>query len=251
MQSTRTVVPLYHQIYVLMLQQLSDGAFPIGESMPSEAELASLYSVSRITIRKSMERLESEGRVSRQRGRGTFPLPHERAPRDNWLIQSDRSLGESTSIKLLGYELVAAQANVAHQFGLNPGQELLQIIRVRSSARSPISYTTCFLPAEFKTIIPKRKSESQPISVLLTKAGVELRDFHDHISATLADVETASHLMVDVGTALVTMMRTAKTGEGRTVQLLRALFRPDRFVYSVEYSANDEAVRARWNPVSE
>jgi hypothetical protein len=57
--------------------------------------------------------------------------------------------------------------------------------------------------------------------------------------------------MVDVGTALVTMMRTAKTGEGRTVQLLRALFRPDRFVYSVEYSANDEAVRARWNPVSE
>jgi GntR family transcriptional regulator len=250
MESTRSVVPLYHQVYVLMRQQLSDGTFSVGKPMPSEAELAVQFNVSRITIRKSMERLEAEGRVSRQRGRGTFPLPQKGASKDSWLIQSDRSLGETTSIELLGYEVVVAQADVAQKLGLKPEEEVLKITRVRRSAKSPISYTICYLPAEFKKFIPKRKNESQPISVLLTKAGIELRYFHDYISATLADVEIAGHLEVDVGTALVTMTRTVKTEDGRIVQLLRALFRPDRFGYTVDYSAKDEAMRARWNSAS-
>ena len=72
---TRDVVPLYHRVYVILQQKISDGSYPPGESMPSEDELAGAFGVSRVTIRKAMERLEREGRVLRQRGRGTFPLP--------------------------------------------------------------------------------------------------------------------------------------------------------------------------------
>lgn len=78
--SEQDVIPLYHRAYVILLQKIMDGSYPAGSPFPSEDDLAETFSVSRVTIRKAMESLEREGRVLRQRGRGTFPLaPTEEA----------------------------------------------------------------------------------------------------------------------------------------------------------------------------
>lgn len=242
------VVPLYHRIYVILLQKLSDGSFPLGQSLPSEDELAVSFSVSRVTIRKAMERLESEGRITRQRGRGTFPLAQKAEARDseNRAMRSQISLARKTEIALIDYAFIKPPASFQGLFAGAAAQDVLRIIRVRFDSRSPISKTICYLPKDFATLLPRERITSLPISASLTEAGIVLSRFREHITAVLADSETAQQLDVDVGSALLMMTRWIEDENGRTVEVLQAVYRPDRYEYRVEYQGEDQASDTKW-----
>jgi GntR family transcriptional regulator len=241
------VVPLYHRIYVILLQKLTDGSFPLGQSLPSEDELTSIFNVSRVTIRKAMDRLEQEGRIVRQRGRGTFPLAPQVSPQDsdNRIMRSQLSLAQKTNITLIDYGLAKAppQWNLSDS---NLSQDVLRIVRLRYDSRSPISKTICYLPKEFSALLPQERISSLPISALLAEAGVKLARFKEHITAILADSETAQMLNVEVGSALLMMTRWIEDESGRTVELLQALYRPDRYEYRVEYQHEDQRGSTSW-----
>lgn len=242
------VVPLYHRIYVILLQKLTDGSYPVGQSLPSEDELAVSFNVSRVTIRKAMERLEHEGRIVRQRGRGTFPLVQHASAQEheNRFMRSQISLAQKTNIVLLDYTFTKLPAPWQSQFGVKADQDVLRITRIRFDARSPISKTICYLPQEFAAYLPRETISSLPISASLTEAGIPLSRFKEHITAVLADSETAQQLEVDVGSALLMMTRWIEDDSGRTVELLQALYRPDRYEYRVEYQGKDQKGGADW-----
>lgn len=56
---------------VLRLRRMLE-AGELGEPLPPERQLAQLFGVSRITLRRAMARLEADGFVTRVQGRGTF-----------------------------------------------------------------------------------------------------------------------------------------------------------------------------------
>lgn len=247
------VVPLYHRVYVILLQKLADGSFPAGQALPSEDELAASFNVSRVTIRKAMERLDHEKRISRQRGRGTFPLVQEagKHDQDSHYIRSQISLAQKTSIALLDYTMTNAP-QLWRDFSKSNGlesetnQKLLRITRVRFDTRSPISKTICHVPEDIAALLPQDKISSLPISAILTEAGIKLSRFREHISAVLADSETAQHLEVDVGSALLMITRWIEDETGRTVELLQALYRPDRYEYRIEYENDGQQGSESW-----
>lgn len=246
--SERDVIPLYHRVYVILLQKIMDGSYPIGLPIPSEDDLAETFSVSRVTIRKAMERLEREGRVLRQRGRGTFPLtPDDEAGKpSNQLLKNQISLARKTKIALLDYGFVRPSPLLARTFGIAEGTELLRITRVRSDERSPISHTICYLPADLAPLVPRTTISSLPVSATLATAGVKLARFEERITAVLADSDAALHLDVEIGTPLVAMTRQVRDEDGRLIELLQARYRPDRYEYRVEYSIDDQNLGTHW-----
>lgn len=68
----RGPVPLYHQVYLRLLDELAHGAWRRGDQIPTERELATSFGCSLITIRRALDELAREGRLERTRGRGTF-----------------------------------------------------------------------------------------------------------------------------------------------------------------------------------
>ncbi len=56
-------------------QRISDGELTAGAQLPTERELASVFGVARNTVRLALDRLEQEGVLVRQVGRGTFVRP--------------------------------------------------------------------------------------------------------------------------------------------------------------------------------
>ena len=62
-------LPKYHQVYLVLRQQLDEGRFE--HQLPSELRLTQQFGVARVTVRKALERLASEGRILRAPGRGT------------------------------------------------------------------------------------------------------------------------------------------------------------------------------------
>lgn len=63
---------LYVEIYNKLKEDIILGTYPPGSMLPSEAELAESFYVSRITIQKAMQLLKNEGYISRTAGKGTF-----------------------------------------------------------------------------------------------------------------------------------------------------------------------------------
>ena len=63
---------LYEEIRQYLLAEIQQGRLRPGDRLPSEADLAEQFHVSRITSKKALQTLQQEGIVTRARGRGTF-----------------------------------------------------------------------------------------------------------------------------------------------------------------------------------
>ena len=65
-------VPLYLQLAAIIRHRIERGALAEGSKVPSLHDLHNEYGVARITARQAMDRLERDGLISRQKGKGTF-----------------------------------------------------------------------------------------------------------------------------------------------------------------------------------
>ena len=83
-----------------LLQLVLDGVFPVGASLPSEAELAARFGVSRLTVREAIRSLASTRVIGVQQGRSSVVNPPSQwSPLDGRLLAA-RSRAESDPMLL-------------------------------------------------------------------------------------------------------------------------------------------------------
>ena len=66
------LTPRYYQMYLSLRERIKSGEFVLNGMIPTERELCEEYGISRITVIKALDILESEGMIERQQGRGSF-----------------------------------------------------------------------------------------------------------------------------------------------------------------------------------
>lgn len=71
-RTSPAMLPLYDQVKQKLLRDLHRGVYRAGQQIPTEADLCKRFKVSRITIRRALGELISEGMLASERGRGTF-----------------------------------------------------------------------------------------------------------------------------------------------------------------------------------
>ncbi|PXW26371.1 GntR family transcriptional regulator [Paraburkholderia caballeronis] len=242
---TTLPLPKYHQIYLVLREQLQEGQFD-EEGVPGEHQLAEQFSVARITIRKAMEMLVADGLVIRRPGIGTWPLraepgrkrklapPPEKAHLTG-LLENIVNAGLRTNVEVIDSNVVLASPVIAEALNVAAGDPVYKTIRVRSTRSGPVSYITTHVPQALVDLKP-RDLKRKPLLMLLEEAGVELGAATQTISARLADAVVARHLDVSVGSALLDVTRVVRDTNERPVQLLQGLYRPDRYQYQLELS---------------
>jgi DNA-binding GntR family transcriptional regulator len=62
----------HQQVRAVLLNQIANGEFKVGDRLPTEHALCEAFGVSRVTVRLALRDLEAEGLIARQPGRGTF-----------------------------------------------------------------------------------------------------------------------------------------------------------------------------------
>ncbi|MEO1103557.1 MAG: GntR family transcriptional regulator, partial [Pseudomonadota bacterium] len=68
---TRGTAPRYREILAVLRERISDGTYPVGTNLPSEAELTREFSASRFTVREALRRLQADGILERNQGAGS------------------------------------------------------------------------------------------------------------------------------------------------------------------------------------
>jgi len=241
-------LPKYHQIYLVLRQQLRDGRFEAG--LPGELALMEQFGVARVTVRRALMQLADEGLILREPGRGTRPVVargHEaqmqastlasgKQARLTGLLENLVAMGMRTKVKVLSVERMRAPSDVAEALRLQRNDLVQKAERVRSTADGPLSHITTWVPDSMSSSFGKRELAQKPILVLLEESGVKVGRAEQTISARLADVSMARHLDVAVGSALLAVRRLIYDEDERPVQWLHGLYRPDRYEYQMQLS---------------
>jgi GntR family transcriptional regulator len=250
MLDTGSAVPLYQQILVILQNKIQTGELAPGDAVPGEQALCDEFGVSRITARRALNELAARGLVDRQRGRGTRvarqpPAQPVRASNDG-LLENVGHIGRTTRVQVLRNGTMPAGHEAAAALGLAPNDPVLRAVRVRHLGDMPMSYLVTSVPPDIGARIAGQDMSETPLLLLLEAAGIEVATATQTITATLADPEVATALAVPAGAPLIDVRRSVQDKDGRAVEYIRILYRPELYRLEMTMHRRTEGQARVW-----
>lgn len=143
--------PLYIQLKNTIIQQIEEKKLLPGDRLLSEAQFQKEFHISRVTVRKAIDELISEGYLTRIHGKGTFVKQNEQSmQRTLSLTDVCRIQGKSLSSEVLFADLVHVTEELSKSF---PAKQLIKIERIRKIDGVAIMLETCFFPEQYSFLL--------------------------------------------------------------------------------------------------
>lgn len=136
--------PLYLQISGQLRQSIISGEYRPGDMLLSENELAALYKTSRMTVRKSLSVLESEGLVRPWQGKGYFVLP----PRHTMFTMYFGDTVTDGRFRFQEVNIIRPAKDVAEMLQLKKHQMTIVMRRILERDGRPAAFDEKFIPYE-------------------------------------------------------------------------------------------------------
>ena len=240
------------RVYLILRDRILSSALAPGARLPTEVDLARYHRVSRVTVRRALAELSREQLIERRRASGTrviYQPPAKPITADIANVLATLvEMGERTTSKLLSFGYIPAAGPVAEALGVTAEDTLQRSVRVRSSDGMPFSYLVAHVPDRIGRTYTRRELAAKPLLALLERSGVKIERASQRVSAVLATPETAHALKVGIGSPLIELVRVVYDRDGRGVEHLHALYRPDR--YNLEMELERSRNGGTWTPAA-
>jgi GntR family transcriptional regulator len=225
--------PAYVRIEQWLTTCIVDGTLVPGDKLPREESFAAALGVSRMTLRQALAALERQGTIARRPGRlgGTF-IAEPKIVCDltglAGFTEQMRRAQVRAGARLVSAETRTAGRRTARALGLEPGDLVHEVVRVRSANREPLALERAWFPAaRFPDLLDHRLTGSL-YTVLRKRYGQAPHTATEVLEPVIASAEQARLLRIEEGSPLMLIERTAFTVAAIAVEFSRDLFRADR-----------------------
>jgi GntR family transcriptional regulator len=244
------------RVFLTLREEIVSGGRQPGSTLPGEVRLAETFGVSRVTVRRALEALSEAGLIRRRAGSGTTVAPMNGASEAitadfATLMPQLVAMGSGSTARLLSFAYVTVPDPVRIALGLEEGARVQRAVRVRASEGRVFSHLTTHVPEAVAAHYSEADLATTPLYKLLERSGVKVDHATQTISATLATPEVAAALDLAPGAALIAVTRVVHDADGRGVEHLAALYRPDRFRLEMVLNRVGAAGARHWAPVVE
>ncbi|MCF8189672.1 MAG: GntR family transcriptional regulator [Polynucleobacter sp.] len=221
--------PLYEQIKAMILASLQASEWLPGDAIPSEMELAARYAVSQGTVRKAIDELAAQNLLIRRQGKGTFVATHQEEDFQYRFLRLEPDSGENLHLKnqFLACENIPSDPYIARLLKLKPGDAIIRIDRIQSSAGRPIAFEEIWLPeARFKGLnLEMLNAWPGPMYAFYeSEYATHMVRAEEKIKAVLAGSDLAKYLQILEGAALLSVERVAFTYGNKPVEIRHARY---------------------------
>jgi GntR family transcriptional regulator len=233
--------PRYAQIGEDLRHRIASGELGPGDLLPSEAQLSSAYEASRVTIRRALDALRTEGLVDARQGFGWFvatPPLRQSLARLGTIEEQLAASGRSPERRVLSFAYRLPPTAVAE---LLEGDEVLEVRRLNLADHQPFALVTVWCPRELADELSRAAVERQSFIDLLP---VEVGGAHQAISATVASEPDAAVLEVPVGSPMLRAWRVTHDRGGRAVLVAEHLFPSHLTEFVVDLPHEDRSMAA-------
>jgi GntR family transcriptional regulator len=230
-------LPLYLQLQRALRQAIENRVLGPDDALPPERDLAVDFHVSRITVRKAIDGLISEGMLVRRQGSGTFVCARVeknfskltsfsedmrargRIPRSVWLKKSTGSVTPEEALALR----------------LSPGTPVYRFHRIRFADDLPMS-------VEYATVLasclPSLDAVESSLYEALEHAGSRPVRALQRLRAVLLAAEQAGLLQAQEKDAGLLVERLGFLKDGRAVEFTQSYYRGDIYDFVAELSVS-------------
>jgi GntR family transcriptional regulator len=241
MSSQQTGEAAYKVLARELRQAVLRRRFAGGIALPTEAELARDYQVSRQTVRRAFHDLVAEGMVYRVPGRGTFAASGDgQYLRQFGSIEDLMGLSLDTRLEILRPLRRQVSVEAASRLRLDSDVVHTVVFR-RTRDGEPLCHTAVYLhPAAGAALHdvpelaqPGATSDATIIGLLDTRLPAPIAEAEQSITAAGAEITLASALGCQPGEPLLRIDRIYRAADGQPIELAVSHFLPEQYSYRV------------------
>lgn len=233
--------PAFRRLESELRSQIRAQRFPQDTPLPTEAELARTYDVSRQTVRRAFQDLVAENLVYRVPGRGTFVTPSSgRYLRQFGSIEDLMALSADSNLQVIDPLSTTVDLPAAGRLRLSDDR-VATVSFLRVHHEEAFSHTTVYLPPWVRTRLgdlPElctagTTSPMTLIGKLDPVLELPIQDAEQSITVATAPPGVAESLHLAPGTPVLRIDRIYFDTSGAPVELAISHFHPDRYSYRV------------------
>ena len=228
--------PRYKQLCRHIGGLVAAGTLQPDDQLPAEREIAEIAQVSRVTVRKAIAELVSDGLIEQRQGAGSFVRGGgEKFEQSLSSLVSftenlqARGIVSTSEVLLKGvFRPTPAEAMV---FGLSAHHQVARIHRLRRGDGLPMALEHSSLPED---ILPRPDKIQTSLYDLLRARGKAPTRAIQRVTAVNAPVPVARHLDLAEGAAVLQIERTAYLSTGRPIEFTSGFYRSDVYDFVSE-----------------
>lgn len=220
----------YIMIKEYLLEKIKNGEYDAGKAIPSERDLAAVFQVNRMTVRKAIEDLMYEGLLFRKKGSGTF-LMKGKASKNAWKRPADAE--EVNEVKIVSCKL-GDESNYGYKaLGIGQNKPYWRMRRVRLLNHVPYAYEDIYFNPDFFEKIVREDYKLGLRSLIDKYIKDHSATVYDEVEALLCLNNTAVLLKVETGSPIL-QIKSYFEQEGRVIMHCRSYHPGDSYKYQTE-----------------
>lgn len=231
-------LPLYQQLQRGLRRAIEMKLLAPEDALPPERDLAEEFSVSRITVRKALDGLVSEGLLTRRQGSGTFVATRveKSFSKLSSFTEDMTSRGKNPRSVWLKKSQGTVSPEEAMATGFAPGTPVYRFTRLRYADDTPMSLEFCTLPT---FCLPSIDAVQSSLYGALEKSGFRPQRALQRLRAVLLTASQTELLHGKEGDAGLLVERRGFLGDGRIVEFSQSYYCGDTYDFVAELNATE------------
>ena len=242
-RSNNAGIPRHAQVSNWIRDQIESGDWQRDDQLPSESKLGDQFEVSRITVRRALQTLESEGLIYRRQGLGSFVGTNrvkQGLVRLTDFSEDMEAAGMEASSKLLHSEIEPASQAVSHCLRIDEGVQVMRLDRVRYGNGEALAFDRTWLPMFYAQLLQDRDLQEETIyHILENDYQIPVVSGRFRIEAINAPADISQELSIPWGRALLMIERVTVTEADRCIYYQQRFYRSDRVAYELELARRE------------
>ncbi|PCI24136.1 MAG: GntR family transcriptional regulator [SAR324 cluster bacterium] len=216
--------PFYLHIRDYLAEQISNKTLRSSDKLPSERILSQEFSVTRITIRESLQQLEVEGLLYRANRKGWFVTPPRiiYKPQDNQIFEDYVSAaGRLPKTETLSIALQESTRWTEEKLGVTAGKPIYSIKRKRSIDHRPVLIEEIYINPEFCPGLTQQNLNGSLTKIYKQHYGFSITSFALSMCPTALTKEIAEALEVTTGISGIAISSKRFDEAGNLIEFAR------------------------------
>lgn len=211
MKKKEAVVPRYKVIESDILDKMNAQYYKTGEAIPTEKELAALYQVSRVTVRKATDSLVMKGLLKRIPGSGTYveeSPAHQKFPRQIGFSKEMEKLGMKARTEVNSFSVVEADSYIASLLHLKENDMIYYIERSRYGDELLLQFEISYMPVKYFPDLSISYLEDSKYDYIENTRHMKIDYCHHQNFPILPTKEMAAEFQIDGETPIMKIINT-------------------------------------------